>query len=143
MSRRRRMTGAADAATTDRRCRRACDDDSCSHVAAAPASNDVERQHLNRRVRLLVATTISYNVIEAVIAISAGAIAGSTALIGFGLDSVIEVSPPQRSSHGSSPGRDPEARERTALRVIAVLVLRPRRLRLDRVVRALVGIGGR
>ena len=69
-----------------------CNDDSCSHVDAATASSDVERERLHRRVRLLVATTISYNVIEAVIALSAGAIAGSTALIGFGLDSVIEVS---------------------------------------------------
>ena len=47
---------------------------------------------LARRVRLLVAATITYNVIEAVVAITAGTIASSTALIGFGLDSVIEVS---------------------------------------------------
>ena len=43
-------------------------------------------------MRLLVAATITYNVIEGVIAISAGTVAGSTALIGFGLDSMIEVS---------------------------------------------------
>ena len=45
-----------------------------------------------RRVRLLVAATITYNVIEGVAAISAGTIAWSTALVGFGLDSMIEVS---------------------------------------------------
>ncbi|MEU1212482.1 cation transporter [Streptomyces sp. NPDC005790] len=45
-----------------------------------------------RRIRLLVAATITYNVIEAVVAITAGTVASSTALIGFGLDSVIEVS---------------------------------------------------
>ena len=46
---------------------------------------------LPRRIRLLVAATITYNVIEAVVAITAGTAASSTALIGFGLDSVIEV----------------------------------------------------
>ena len=50
------------------------------------------RLALNRRVRLLVAATITYNVIEGAIAITAGTVAGSTALIGFGLDSMIEVS---------------------------------------------------
>jgi divalent metal cation (Fe/Co/Zn/Cd) transporter len=34
--------------------------------------------------------TVGWNVIEAVVAIGAGAIAGSVALVGFGLDSVIE-----------------------------------------------------
>ncbi|WP_419994921.1 cation transporter [Streptomyces boninensis] len=47
---------------------------------------------LARRIRLLVAATIAYNVVEAVVAITAGTVASSTALIGFGLDSVIEVS---------------------------------------------------
>lgn len=44
------------------------------------------RDVLRRRVRLLVAATISYNMMEAVIALTAGTIAGSTALMGFGLD---------------------------------------------------------
>ncbi len=47
---------------------------------------------LRRRIRLLVGTTIAFNVVEAVVAVGAGTIAGSVALIGFGLDSVIEVS---------------------------------------------------
>jgi divalent metal cation (Fe/Co/Zn/Cd) transporter len=74
---------------------------------------------LNRRVRWLVATTISYNVIEAVVAITAGTVASSTALIGFGLDSVIEVASATAVAWQFS-GKDPEAREKTALRVIAV-----------------------
>ena len=73
---------------------------------------------LNRRVRLLVAATISYNVIEAIVAITAGTIASSTALIGFGLDSVVEVSSAAIVAWQFS-ARDPETRERTALRVIA------------------------
>lgn len=77
------------------------------------------RAVLARRVRLLVAATIVYNVIEAVVAITAGTIASSTALIGFGLDSVIEVSSAAAVAWQFA-GRDPEAREKTALRIIAV-----------------------
>jgi divalent metal cation (Fe/Co/Zn/Cd) transporter len=77
------------------------------------------RAVLARRVRLLVAATISYNVVEAVVAITAGTVASSTALIGFGLDSVIEVSSAAAVAWQFS-GPDHERRERTALRVIAV-----------------------
>lgn len=49
------------------------------------------RERLHRRVRFIVAFTITYNVIEAIIAITAGVLASSAALIGFGLDSVVEV----------------------------------------------------
>ena len=41
------------------------------------------RAVLRRRVRLLVAATISYNVVEAIVALIAGTIASSVALIGF------------------------------------------------------------
>ncbi|MER6758163.1 cation transporter [Micromonospora echinofusca] len=77
------------------------------------------RQVLARRVRLLVAATIAYNVVEAVVAITAGTLASSTALIGFGLDSVIEVSSAAAVAWQFA-GRDPESRERVALRIIAV-----------------------
>jgi divalent metal cation (Fe/Co/Zn/Cd) transporter len=77
------------------------------------------RAALTRRVRWLVAATITYNVIEAVVAITAGTAASSTALIGFGLDSVIEVASAVAVAWQFS-GADPEARERTALKVIAV-----------------------
>ena len=73
---------------------------------------------LGRRIRFLVAATISYNVIEAVVALTAGARASSSALIGFGLDSVIEVSSAAAVAWQFA-GRDPEARERVALKVIA------------------------
>ena len=41
------------------------------------------RAVLTRRIRLLVAATITYNVAEAAVAVTAGAAASSTALIGF------------------------------------------------------------
>jgi divalent metal cation (Fe/Co/Zn/Cd) transporter len=77
------------------------------------------RSVLSRRVRLLVAATITYNVIEAIVAITAGTIASSTALIGFGLDSIIEVSSAAAVAWQFA-GKDPEAREKIALRIIAV-----------------------
>ncbi len=73
---------------------------------------------LRRRIRLLVATTITYNVVEAVVAIAAGTMASSIALIGFGLDSVVEVSSAAAVAWQFA-GRDPAGRERVALRVIA------------------------
>lgn len=101
-----------------------CADDCCSPAAAvtAPAPDPAHRATLARRVQWLVAATISYNLIEAIIAISAGRMAGSTALIGFGLDSVIEVASAAAVAWQFS-GAHPEARERTALRVIAVSFL--------------------
>ncbi|MGQ0718058.1 MAG: cation transporter [Pseudonocardiales bacterium] len=86
-------------------------------MSAGPVSN--RRTALSRRVRLLVAATISYNMVEAIVAISAGVVASSIALIGFGLDSVIEVASASAVAWQFS-GRDPEARERTALTVIAL-----------------------
>lgn len=49
------------------------------------------RERLHRRVRFIVAFSITYNVIEAIVAVTAGVLASSAALIGFGLDSVVEV----------------------------------------------------
>jgi hypothetical protein len=65
-----------------------------------------------------VAATITYNIVEAVVALTEGTRASSTALIGFGLDSVIEVSSAAAVAWQFA-GRDPEAREKVALRVIA------------------------
>jgi hypothetical protein len=73
---------------------------------------------LRRRVRLLVAATITYNVVEAVVALGAGVVAGSVALIGFGLDSVVEVGSAAAVAWQFA-GPDPDRRERVALRVVA------------------------
>ncbi|GAA1359173.1 hypothetical protein GCM10009636_32580 [Arthrobacter koreensis] len=86
--------------------------------AASAAPSPERRAILSRRIRLFVAATITYNVIEAVVAISAGTIASSSALIGFGLDSIVEVLSATAVAWQFA-GRDPEAREKTALRLIA------------------------
>lgn len=79
----------------------------------------VRRDVLRRRIRIVVAITIVWNVVEAIVALLAGAAASSAALIGFGLDSVVEVLSAAAVAWQFS-ARDPEKRERTALRVIAV-----------------------
>lgn len=73
---------------------------------------------LRRRIRWIVAGTIAYNVVEASIALAAGSVASSAALIGFGLDSLVEVlSAAAVAWQFAAP--DPESREKVALRVIA------------------------
>lgn len=82
--------------------------------------------HLHRRGLQLAALTIAWNVIEAVVAISAGIAAGSIALIGFGFDSTIEVGSAfvvVWQFRGELRGGYDEARERTALRLIAISFL--------------------
>ena len=76
------------------------------------------RAVLSRRIRIFVAATITYNVMEAVVAIAAGSVASSSALIAFGLDSVLEVASAAAVAWQFSAA-DPERREKTALRFIA------------------------
>lgn len=80
----------------------------------APARRDV----LARRIRLLVAATITYNVIEAIVALAEGTRVSSAALVGFGLDSVIEVSSAAAVAWQFS-AKNPETREKATLRFIA------------------------
>ena len=79
----------------------------------------VERRSvLHRRIRLFVAATITYNIVEAVVAVVAGTAASSVALIGFGLDSVVEVLSAAAVAWQFAGG-DPERREKTTLRIIS------------------------
>ena len=87
-------------------------------VAESGTLTPQRRRVLSRQIRFLVATTITYNIIEAVIALTEGTRASSTALLGFGLDSVIEVSSAAAVAWQFA-GRDPQDREKVALRVIA------------------------
>ncbi len=86
--------------------------------STAATTTAADRDRLGRRAQLLAGASVAYNVIEAVIAITAGLVAGSVALVGFGLDSVVEVSSGLiilwQFRH-----RMPETRERQALRLMA------------------------
>lgn len=55
------------------------------------AAGEVERAALLRRARLLALGGNAWHVVEFAIAVGAGVAAGSIALIGFGLDSLVEV----------------------------------------------------
>lgn len=74
---------------------------------------------LKKRIRIVVGITIAWNVIEAAIALIAGGMASSAALMGFGLDSIVEVlSAAAVAWQFASP--EPEKREKVALKIIAV-----------------------
>ena len=77
------------------------------------------RSTLQRRIRLIVAITIGYNLVEAIVALSAGVGASSIALIGFGLDSTVEVLSAAAVAWQFTR-RDPDRWEKGTLRVIAV-----------------------
>ena len=61
-------------------------------VALAPRLDRADRAEAVRRARWLNVATIGWNGLEGVIAVVAGIAAGSVSLIGFGVDSAIEVS---------------------------------------------------
>lgn len=90
-----------------------------AHEQAAAALTPADRARFGRRAQLLAAASVTYNGVEAVIALTAGAAAGSAALVGFGLDSVVEVSSGLvilwQFRH-----RMPQSREAQALRLIAL-----------------------
>ncbi|MEV6656472.1 cation transporter [Nocardia fluminea] len=95
---------------------------------------------LTTRIRWLVAATISYNVVEAIVALTEGTRVSSSALIGFGLDSVIEVSSAAAVAWQFA-GRDPRAREKVALRVIAFSFFALAAYVAVDAIRSLLGVG--
>ena len=85
----------------------------------SPPLTSGRRRRLGRRAQWLAGASVTYNLVEAAAALTAGAIAGSVALVGFGLDALVEVSSGLvilwQFRHPM-----PETRERRALRLIAV-----------------------
>jgi len=98
------------------------------------------RTTLQRRIRLLVGATITYNVIEAVVALAEGTRVSSSALIGFGLDSVVEISSAAAVAWQFS-ATDPETREKAALRFIAMSFFALAAYVAADAVRSLLGFG--
>lgn len=85
----------------------------------ATALTDERRARGHRRVRFIVFFTITWNIIEAIVALSAGAAASSAALIGFGLDSVIEVASAAAVAWQFTR-QDPERWEKPTVRAIGI-----------------------
>lgn len=82
--------------------------------------NTLKQLDYVRRGRILSCLTILWNSLEAAIAVGAGILAGSVALVGFGFDSVIEVSSGVIILWRLASG---EHRERLALRLVGVSFL--------------------
>lgn len=86
----------------------------------------VDRPQLIRRSRRLNYATIAYNSLEAVVAIASGAVAGSVALVGFGVDSGIELAASVTALWRLVADVDEERRERSeywSLRIIGLSFL--------------------
>ncbi len=84
---------------------------------------NIARESQVRRGRKLEYFTIVYNCLEGIISIIAGLIAGSVSLVGFGIDSAIEVTSGSallwRLRHEFSPERR-ESAERATLKIVGV-----------------------
>lgn len=94
------------------------------NVPGATTLTEDETERLTRRGLRLCQFTVAYNVVEGAVAITAGLLAGLVSLVGFGIDSGIESAASvlvglrlaARLRHGEAD----EAKERRALRAVAV-----------------------
>lgn len=85
-----------------------------------------DRVVLARNGRRLEYFTIAWNSLEGIVAVVAGALAGSVSLVGFGVDSFIEVASGSALLWRMSVDADPHRREqleRIALRVVGACFL--------------------
>ena len=94
-------------------------------TAVLPSGTTADRSAVARRGRALQYVTIAWNSAECVVALVAGFVAGSVALVGFGFDSAIEVTSSLaalwRLRRDTDAAR--ETAERRALRVIGACFL--------------------
>jgi len=81
------------------------------------------RDGLIRRGRLLEYLTIGWNLLEGLVAVGSGVVAGSTALVGFGIDSFIESLSGGALLWRLRSDENAERRERVALRLVGVSFL--------------------
>jgi divalent metal cation (Fe/Co/Zn/Cd) transporter len=85
-----------------------------------------ERAHLARRGRRLEYFTIGWNSLEGLVAVGAGALAGSISLVGFGVDSFIEVTSGAAllwRMSGDADHCSRERREAVTIRIVGVCFL--------------------
>ena len=83
----------------------------------------MSRESLLQRGRVLEYLTLVWNSVEAVVAVGSGILAGSTALVAFGVDSVIESSSGVVLLWRLREGEGGEEREETALRLVGASFL--------------------
>jgi divalent metal cation (Fe/Co/Zn/Cd) transporter len=101
-----------------------CCTDGCECASIPLAAAD---PRLRRWAWWLTALTIGWNSLEAIVAIASGVMAGSIALVGFGLDSIVEVGSALvivwRLSHRGADHEADQRIERRAVRLIALTFL--------------------
>lgn len=86
----------------------------------------VDRPRLVRRSRSLTYATLAYNSLEGIVAITAGLLAGSIALVGFGVDSLIEFAASLTALwrlHADADARRRVRAERRSIRIIGLSFL--------------------
>lgn len=86
-------------------------------------TDPIPREELRRSGRRLEWFSIGYNLLEAVFALASGMLANSIALIGFGLDSCIELTSALALMWRLQHDQDVEWRERRALRIVGCCLL--------------------
>lgn len=91
--------------------------------AGAPGAESSGRAAATRRGRRLEYLTLGWNLVEAVVSVAAGVAAGSTALVGFGVDSMIESSSGAVLLWRLKDGEEGHRREELALRLVGICFL--------------------
>lgn len=89
-----------------------------------PAPNDtdaVDRGALVRRAQWLSRLSLGFNAVEAIVSIAAGVAAGSISLLGFGIDSVIEMTSSVASLWRLRSDADPSTRARAEKRTLRII----------------------
>ena len=81
----------------------------------------MERTVVVRRGRRLEYFTVAWNALEGLVAVIAGALAGSISLVGFGIDSFIEVTSGAALLWRMSLDADIQRRERTETRALKIV----------------------
>ena len=89
--------------------------------ASISSPRSPQRATLVRRGLLLNYLTIAYNVLEAIVSLAAGVVAGSIALVGFGVDSVIEVTASGAAQWRLRADLDPRRREFVERRTVRLI----------------------
>src|SRR5882672_5484067 len=95
-------------------------------MPARLTTDDHPRDALARRGRQLEHFTIAWNSLEGIVAVVSGAIAGSVSLVGFGVDSFIEVTSGAAllwRMSGTVDHCERERREVAALRIVGICFL--------------------
>lgn len=84
---------------------------------------EANRTTFIKRGRTLEYLTVGWNLVEAIVSIGAGVLAGSTSLVGFGVDAIVECASASSLLWRLQTGKRGEEREKLALKLVGVSFL--------------------